>query len=160
MVNAYFNPPANEVSHPYGNVILWSSTDEPIRRSSFRPASCSHRSSIRIGKSSSNFELRAIFDIDVLCRPSYLAYGAFGHVASHELTVKMASLVDPTNVDLTHIWFLFIHSTPLIPRAVSTTKMESWSSGGLMRPVTGSMKSRNASLISSLVSIFLWYIEK
>jgi endothelin-converting enzyme len=72
-VNAYFNPPANEVC-------------PPLRKA--RVLGCSRRSPTQI-----------VFPAGILQPPffskdwpGYLSYGAFGQVASHELTVRLGSL--------------------------------------------------------------------
>ena len=67
-VNAYFNPPANEIVFPAG--IL-------------RPPFFAKDWYV------SRLELSELVIHGYVVRPVYLQYGAFGQVAAHELTVRM-----------------------------------------------------------------------
>lgn len=83
IVNAYFNPPANEVRICAGAILL------PLMvkiRSFSLLVSFSHPSSVMDGRGAICYPIRGL----IICRPSYLSYGAFGQVASHELTVNFS----------------------------------------------------------------------
>lgn len=75
MVNAYFNPPANEIVFPAG-----------ILRPPFFQVDWYILLRVCLMIASDPF----------VFRPAYLAYGAFGHVAAHELTVWIQTYSPPT----------------------------------------------------------------
>ena len=65
-------------------------TTRPGMRLCSQLVSFDHPSSMLIGRyiDTPQFHIELI---DVLSRPGYMNYGSFGHVASHELTVRQAS---------------------------------------------------------------------
>lgn len=62
-----------------------------------------------------------------LFRPNYMSYGAFGHVASHELTVCFV-----LSSTMYYTYNLDLFSMPSILLVAFTIKKESWNDGGQM----------------------------
>lgn len=86
MVNAYFNPPANEVLQSI------PSCPEPFITNSLLVKIVFPAGILRPPFFSQDWWVPSPKELvpadDCAIRPSYLLYGAFGHVAAHELTVR------------------------------------------------------------------------
>ena len=130
MVNAYFNPPANEIVFPAG--IL-------------RPPFFAKDWYV------SRLDLSKLVIHGHVVRPVYLQYGAFGQVAAHELTVRMHLILFAFIIILT----LLCCSMPSTPLDACIIKTASSSNGGQMRRARASRRSRNASRSNIRVCHFI-----
>jgi hypothetical protein len=142
-VNAYFNPPANEVRRrlAYYQVILTF-----YQRSSSLLRYCNPRFSCKTGMSHRHCSILSLIG-HPRYRPTYVSFGSFGHIAAHELTVNHCfSHICHT---LTKISICSTLSIQLVDFIIKTASLRS---GGRMPLVKVSMYVRNVSEISTPVS--------